>query len=264
MCSFCLNLSRSRASRRCERECRTKAHHGRKLNGMTIALISAKGGSRSERAQTQTAQAKTSCGEPRPSKRPRGCRPHGSQPLDSRSGIRPFGYCRCNPLRQPLWDQTLWVLSVQQHGNHVKSSLRRGMSEKSPRCIEARNRRDQEEQREEAGEKTQLARAPPHCTERTKPHRCTAPPLQQKKTESGTGTAKRDKEQQGLVRGEEQQTQPQGERAEVKTPSGVAAGEALANLTKDQTPGGNTQMKEAQQEHEEEMAIEEAAEDDEM
>ena len=123
--SFCLNLSRSRASRRCERECRTKAHHGRKLNGMTIALISAKGGSRSERAQTQTAQAKTSCGEPRPSKRPRGCRPHGSQPLDSRSGIRPFGYCRCNPLRQPLWDQTLWVLSVQQHGNHVKSSLRR-------------------------------------------------------------------------------------------------------------------------------------------
>ena len=44
----------------------------------------------------------------------------------------------------------------------------------------------------------------------------------------------------------------------------MAAGEALANLTKDQTPGGNTQMKEAQQEHEEEMAIEEAAEDDEM
>ena len=103
---FCLNLSRSRASRRCERECRTKAHHGRKLNGMTIALISAKGGSRSERAQVQTAQAKTSCGEPTPSQRPRVRRPHGSQPPAMRQPLRDTSSLRvllqCPPMRQPL------------------------------------------------------------------------------------------------------------------------------------------------------------------
>ena len=174
------------APRRCERERRTKAHHGRKLNGITIALISAKGGSRSERAQA-TAHAKTSCGEPTPSQRPRVRRPHGRQPPDMRQPLRVLilwvlSHADPPPMRQLLRVLILWVLSVHHHGNHGKSSLRRGTSSKSPRCVEARRSREEGETREEGerregeGETTRPARAPPHCTERTKPHRCTTPP----------------------------------------------------------------------------------------